>query len=120
MKKLLMVLAFVPLLAMADVRVDCQQFPGKRFYNTDRASLVVRTSEPLVLFMGRDRAQDEFIHLKPGEEYKNEHIYRGVPAYGKYVLRTTDGGMHVVPYRCEANGEASSTSWDGNTGRPLR
>lgn len=119
MKTLLGLLALLPALASADVRVDCEQFPGKRFYNTDRAALVIRTTEPLVLLVARYREEDEVIHLKAGEEYKNESIYPGVTAHGKYVLRTNGGGMHVVPYRCGADGGKPSMSWDGNTGKPL-
>ncbi len=120
MKALLMCLALVPVVAMADVRVDCEQFPGKRFYNTDRAALTIRTTEPLVLLVGRYRNEDEVVHIPAGGHYKNEGIYPGLSAYGKYVFRTQAGGMAVVPYRCAAEGEKPSMSWDGNTGQPLR
>ena len=101
MKKLALILlaALMPLFASAKVTVTCKQFPGEHFYNTDTAVLTIVSPESIVILVGRDRAEDAVVYLPTGGTYERKGIFHSIPAYGKYIIKSSTG-LDTVPYEC--------------------
>ena len=91
----------LPVMAFAEVTVQCEQFPGKHFYNTNRAVLTIRSTEPIVIFISRYRMEDQVESLPSGGVYVQRDIFRSTGASGKYVIKDKNNGLKTVPYTCQ-------------------